>query len=274
MGVKLVLARLPIRYERWRGLGVFRHGAMLDPDYAISVFARHYERVRSSLPPAFSVLELGPGDSLATAVIAAAHGGGRSYLVDAGAFAGAQDVSPYNRLAERLSHGGLTVPGAPFSSVAQMLRDTNATYLTGGVSSLQGLAAASLDFAFSHAVLEHVRLGEFDRTVAELYRLQRPGSFSTHRIDLQDHLDHSLHSLRFSESFWEAPLVASSGFYTNRLRPAAIVQSFTRAGFSVLDRGEARWPQVPLPTSVLHGDFAAMSADELSIFSLDLLARK
>lgn len=42
IGAKLVSAYLHLPYEKWRSLGLFQHGLMLDPEYALSVFGKHY----------------------------------------------------------------------------------------------------------------------------------------------------------------------------------------------------------------------------------------
>lgn len=274
IGAKIVLSRLPVSYDGWRTLGVFRHGAMRDAGYAIDVFVRHFSRAESLLPTGFVALELGPGDSLASALVARAHGACATYLVDAGAFASRAEIEPYNDLCRVLEHRGRPVPGAPFTSVSEMLDRVGAMYLTGGLSSLRSLPTGRVDFVFSQAVLEHVALDEFDATTGELYRVQRDGGVSSHRVDLQDHLAHSLNSLRFSRGVWESRLFSASGFYTNRLRAHQIVEAFTRAGYEVLARDDDRWAALPLPAGKLHRDFAALPRSELLVRAVDLLARK
>ena len=65
MGAKLVLARLPLSYEFWRTLGIFRHGDMHNPNHAIGVFQAHLQRAsaRHAMPGNYVCMELGPGDS-------------------------------------------------------------------------------------------------------------------------------------------------------------------------------------------------------------------
>ena len=41
IGAKLVLSRLPVRYDLWRRLNVFAHGRMNHPEYALGVFQSH-----------------------------------------------------------------------------------------------------------------------------------------------------------------------------------------------------------------------------------------
>ncbi len=73
IGAKVVLSRLPFSPRTWQRLGLFSPGGMEDADYARGVFESHFEAA-GPLPEGFTYLELGPGDSLATAVIARARG--------------------------------------------------------------------------------------------------------------------------------------------------------------------------------------------------------
>jgi methyltransferase family protein len=274
IGAKMVLSRLPVSYDRWRSIGLFKHGAMQRPQYALDVFARHFEHARPFLADGFTALELGPGDSLASAVIARAHGARRVYLIDAGSFATSTDVSPYNEICEELARRGRPVAGAPFAGLPAMLEAAGAEYLTGGFASLASLPDNSVDWVFSQAVLEHVALPEFAATVGHLYRIQRRGGPCSHRIDLQDHLDHNLHSLRFPRDVWESSLFAASGFYTNRLRAGQIVDIFSAAGYRIVSRRDETWSALPLPAAKLHAEFRALPQSELLVRGFDLLAQK
>ena len=66
----------------------------------------------------------------------------------------------------------------------------------------------SIDYIFSHSVMEHVRKFEFDDLVDEMYRILRPRGVISHNINYKDHLDESLNNLRFSEEIWESNLFA------------------------------------------------------------------
>lgn len=270
IGIKMMLARLPLPYTRWRSIGIFQHGFMLDPEYALHVFMRHYAQVQAYLPQRYSVLELGPGDSLATAAIAAAHGADKVWLVDVGPYA-SLDIAPYRPLLRRLE---CCTHLADCRTMAELLAVTNTMYLTEGLKSLKAIPDDSVDFVFSQAVLEHVALDEFAETIHELARVQSSGGVSSHRIDLQDHLAHGLHSLRFSRSLWESDLFARSGFYTNRLRASQIVETFERAGFEVMARQDDCWPALPLRRDQLHADFRALSEADLRVRGSDLVLRK
>ena len=269
---KLVLSRLPISYGSWRALGIFRHGSMLSSEYARDVFQEHLDRARSHLPASFRVLELGPGDSLATAVLAAAEGAGETFLVDTGNFA-ERDVDAYQPLLETVQ-GLFTVDPADLRDVDALMRACRAHYLTDGLHSLRAMGDDSIHLAFSQAVLEHTLLDEFEETVRELHRVQAPGGIGSHQIDLRDHLGNSLHSLRFSQEIWESPAFRSSGFYTNRLRASQILDTFRRAGYEIVSSEAARWPALPLPRRALHPSFRGLADEDLLTFSLNLAVRK
>jgi len=98
---KLVLARLPVPYSIWRKLKLFRHGEMNDPARAIRTFETYYRRAREygEIAPGFTVLELGPGDSVLSGLVARSMGASRAWLVDAGAFADTNVAACHRTLA-------------------------------------------------------------------------------------------------------------------------------------------------------------------------------
>ena len=109
------MSRVFPSYRARKALGLFLHGN-LDRNVAQhlafvrNVLAQH-ERIAGS--KAASLLELGPGNSLGTALFAAAEGVGRVWLADVGDFA-SDDMAFYRRLA------GMTrdFPRAPISPIA------------------------------------------------------------------------------------------------------------------------------------------------------------
>ena len=242
----MVLSRAPVAYKFWRRHRVFCHGAMEDSEYAIGMFTGHLERSGLAAPKkGFIVLELGPGDSLSSAIIANAFGAGRCWLVDGGDFA-TRDLSVYRALTEALLRRGLQSfdPGS-VNSADEMLKRIDAVYLTAGLSSLRTIADQSVDFIWSQAVLEHVRLDDFAATIREFRRVISPGGVASHRVDFTDHLGGALNNLRFPDWIWESAFFANSGFYTNRLRSSEMLQIFGEAGFDVEVKRTECWDQLP-----------------------------
>jgi hypothetical protein len=86
-----------------------------------------------------TIVELGPGDSIATAVIAKALGARHTILVDAGAFA-TREFAPYHALAAHLRREGLKVPNlADCTTLDDLLARCDATYLTNGLAALSAI---------------------------------------------------------------------------------------------------------------------------------------
>ena len=282
IGAKLVLSRLPAAYAIWQRLGLFRHGYMDTAQYALGVFSSHVERAgltgRLAGWPAGrlagkTVLELGPGDSVATALIAKAFGA-RAILVDAGAFA-RPDIAAYRPLADALRTAGLAPP--PLDNVKtldDLLAACDASYLTQGLASLRAIADESVDLVFSQAVLEHVRKHEFLETQRALARLLKPDGVCSHRVDLRDHLGGGLNNLRFSERLWESPFFAGAGFYTNRIGFDGMLQAFEQAGFQSQVTEVRRWDRLPIDRRHLADEFRPIPDDVLTVCGFDVVLRR
>lgn len=269
---KLVLARLPLPASFWRQVRLFRHGAMDDPAYALRIFRHHFARA-GQLQPGWTCLELGPGDSLLTALIAKAYGAGQVWLVDAGNFA-SSEMDGFLRLADLLKADGLPVPDLqPDMNVADVLDLCNASYLTHGLRSLRLIPRQGVDFAFSNAVLEHVRVHEFAATLAELKLAMKPFGVQSHAVDLKDHLAASLNNLRFAPGLWESKFFARSGFYTNRLRHSEIMRIFEQCGYRVEEVSRKTWPALPLPREKMHITFRGFPDADHMVSEFDVVLR-
>ncbi len=275
VGLKVALSRVPMPYSLWRKAGLFVHGTMESPSYAHDVFLRHFERtgLRERATP-FTCLEVGPGDSLFSALTAKAHGAERTWLVDAGAFA-RDDLQPYRTMAEWLRSSRLPVPDlAGCMTVADVLDRCNATYLTQGLASMRTVPSASVDWIWSQAVLEHIRAGEFAEFVREMHRVLKPDGVASHRVDLQDHLGGSLNNLRFSDATWDGGLFRNAGFYTNRIRFGEMCRIFEEAGFDAQLVVVDKWPALPVPRGAMAARFQSLPDDDLCVRGFDVLLRK
>lgn len=275
MAAKIVLARLPVGYSTWRRLGLFRHGAMLSPDYAHSVFLRHFSRADFARKSGgYVALELGPGDSCASAIVAFAHGARTTWLVDTGPYA-EQSVAAYERIAAELSRAGLEPPPlAGVRSLDDVLARCGGGYLVHGLESLRTIPGESVDFIWSQAVLEHVPRHVFTDTLHETWRILRPDGVCSHRVDLRDHLGGKLNNLRFPDRIWESRLFATSGFYTNRLSLSDICRLCESVGFQVEVLGYETWEHPPIPRRALARQFRSRAAEDMRIQGFDVLLRK
>lgn len=275
LGAKLVLARLPVPYGLWRRVGLFRHGEMNVPARAVKTFDAYYQRAAShaTLPLGFRSLELGPGDSVLSGLVARAYGASHAWLVDASAFADT-DVSACLKTVELLRAQGKSVPDIESAvSLSEVLQRSGVEYLTDGTASLASIPDASVDFCWSQVVLEHVPRAEFPRFLQELRRIAAPSAVGVHSIDFRDHLGGGLNNLRFSHSTWESGAFRGGGFYTNRIRPSEMLVMFAKAGFDVELVGQTRWSVMPIRRDQLACEFHALLDEDLIVAEIEIIVR-
>jgi predicted SAM-dependent methyltransferase len=273
IGAKLLLSRFPLKYSFWKKLALFEHGNMDNCIYAYEIFKQHFERVGGINKKGFVSLELGPGDSLLSAMVSRAFGGASSYLVDVGAFASI-DLQPYLDMASFLEAKGLpTINIDSSNSLEEVMIACNAQYSTLGLSSLRNIPEQSVDFIWSNAVLEHIKRADFLDILRELRRIIRSNGVCSHQIDLRDHMGGALNHLRFSEQVWESDFMANSGFYTNRIPYSEMLNLFRKAEFMVEVVDRKSWHSLPTPRSKLSKKFQLLSDEELCISGFTVLLK-
>lgn len=268
---KLALSHLPGGRALGRRLGAFRHGPVRDPAYAYDVLADHLDKAGLAPQAGFAYLELGPGESVASAVAARALGAGRVVLVDSVREA-ATEPGFYRCVAAEGRRRGLAPPDLEAArSLEDVLEACHADYLTEGLASLRALPTAAFDLVLSHAVLEHVRRADVPSVLAELHRVTRPGGVGSHQIDLRDHLGGALDNLRLPERLWEWAPVAGAGFYTNRLPYPDLMAAFRAAGFRPEVAALERWPELPTPQARMAAPFRTRPEADLAVHSFRVL---
>lgn len=273
---KLALSRLPVPYSVWRRVGLFRHGDMNDAAPAFEKFRSHYDMAAAvrPVPAGFTALELGPGDSLFSAVATRGWGGSASVLLDAGAFA-VRDAAAYKAAARLLAGSGRD--SAAFAAVEAardfdgVLAALDARYLTAGTASMAEIPDGSIDFVWSCVVLEHVPRAEFATMAREMRRVLKPGGVMAHSVDLRDHMGGGLNNLRFPAERWDTRTIMEAGLYTNRLGYRDILDAFRDAGFAWHIGHMDRWPAPPLPRERMQPEFRGRSDDELTIAGFDIV---
>jgi len=272
--LKIILSRIPLSYKFWQKIGLFRHGKMLQAKYVESNFNEYCTIAKLSHQDlkGKTILELGPGDSIGTALVASSYGL-KTILIDVGNYA-VEDVSVYQLLANELRSKGINVPNIDsVRSFDEILNICNAQYLSNGLDSFYSLKDNSVDIIVSQAVLEHVRKDDFPSIIHECQRVMKESGVSVHSIDLKDHLDKALNNLRFNNNFWESSFISSSGFYTNRIRYSGMLEIFKHAHFSVEVVSINRWEKLPTPRQSLSDQFYALSDDNLLVSEFTVLLK-
>lgn len=228
---KVVLSRLPVSGKAWQKLNLFRAGVMDSDATARPIFEKHFNATGLSDLKGKTVLELGPGNGLLTGKFSHELGAAKTWLIDS----------------------------AP---IAEIQYFPNTVYLSEGLKSLRTIPAKSVDFLFSNAVLEHIRLKEFEPLVAEMKRVLKPSGIASHQIDFRDHLQYALNNLRFSERVWESDFMAHSGFYTNRI-PWVKMKAILEKYFDVSVLHRNFWPSLPTPREKMSEPFNSMPEQDL-----------
>ncbi len=273
LAVKLILSRIPLGYSVWHRFNIFVHGAMDDPDYAYGVFYRHLIQSGVDIKGKV-VMELGPGDSLFSAITANALGAEKTYLVDTGPYT-SDDMSRYHDYCNFLSQKNFDLSGLldGVNDLEGLMRRVNGLYMTEGLRSLKSIPDNSVDYVFSHAVLEHVSREEVESFILETARVLRPDGVCSHTVDLTDHLGGNLNNLRFSENIWESRTFKRAGFYTNRIRHRDFVDIFERSGYEVETPRVDRWNSLPTSDFSMASQFRNYPVDELRIRGFDVVGK-
>lgn len=274
IATKILLSRLPIDYSFWRSIGLFRLGRKDIFTYSTDVIDVHLQRsgIAGQLHGK-TILELGPGDSITSAIIAATHGA-KAILLDLGSYSRIE-VKPYIDLTKELQKKGLHPPDLTGSQdIDEILTRCNAQYLTSGLSSFKIIENESVDLIFSNAVLEHVRKSLFLETMQECRRILKPGGICSHSIDLRDHLGGALNSLRFNDRVWESEFFARSGFYTNRIRYSQMLDLFKQSGFLEEVICVKTWGTMPTPRNVISREYRSMPIVDLLVSEFEVLLYK
>ena len=100
--IKIFISRLPINYHQWSSMNLFRHGNPENQFLYVDKFTKHFNLAfPNKKPKDFVCLELGPGDSIATGIIANAFGAKKTYLFDVGDFA-IKDINYYKEFSKKI----------------------------------------------------------------------------------------------------------------------------------------------------------------------------
>jgi hypothetical protein len=234
--IKLALGAAGVNYRLLKRMALVEHGRMDRADFAQQVFEQHVAGPLREwrLAAAGTLLEIGPGDSVATGILGRASGFSAVELIDAGPFA---DLRPaaLDRLFASLGAEELSLPrGATGEQVIARLRDRGIVYRTSGVRALEALGTGSIAYSFSNTVLQHVHRNELPELVHELGRVHAAGSAASHLVNFTDHFSGGYVNQRLPDWFMESALIKRAHLYTNRVAALPLLDLFESAGFTVL----------------------------------------
>ena len=262
--LKLIINRIPLLRKIFELCGFFKLGKMDSYFYAKKIYKLHINQyIQISTCKDKVMLEMGPGDSISSAIFGYASGFKKIYLIDIGNFA-TNNLDFYKNIVSSMKKEGLRVPNiSKAKKLEDILYSCNAKYLVSGLDSLKEIEKNSIDFLFSHSVIEHIRERDFLSTIYELHRVMKKGGIASHCIDYQDHLSKSLNNLRFPDKIWESEFFANSGFYTNRIPAIEVHKIFKNNGFEIIKENFGRWENMPIPRKFINKKFKNFSDNDL-----------
>jgi len=233
--IKVAIGITGVDYKLLKRARIVEHGRMEDAGFSVEVFNRHVAAPRRDLllGCAGVLLELGPGDSIATGVLGRVAGFSEVVLIDAGCFA---DIKPeaINRLFVSLGdHAHSVKADADPRTVTAQLHAAGISYLTDGLRSLQSIAPGRVSHSFSNSVLQHVYRDELAEFIEALGRAHAAGSLSSHSINFTDHFSGGYVNHRLPGWVMESALIKRANLYTNRVSPRDFAGLFAAAGFAV-----------------------------------------
>jgi hypothetical protein len=234
--LKLVFGASHVSYRVLKRAHLVEHGRMEDASFARRVFENHVlapTRERN-VRPAGTLLELGPGDSVATGVLGRAAGFATVELVDAGPFADLQPAAIARLFASLGAEPLALSPDAAPVVVLESLRKAGIDYRTEGLKSLRSIATGSVGHSFSNTVMQHVYRSEVPEMLRELGRVHAAGSLGSHSVNYSDHFSGGFVNHQLPAWFMESALVKRANLYTNRLHPLEYLELFRLAAFDPL----------------------------------------
>ena len=273
--IKIIISRLPIKYSFWKKIGVFRHGGMDNYEYSKKIFFGHLgdmKKYRKIEKP--TILELGPGDGITSAIYSSVLNSPKIYLIDVKPFA-ENNIDKYLNIIDLLKRDHqINISTKNITSISSLLKQFNAVYLTNGLSSLRSIEDSSIDYLFSHSVMEHIKFAEVDSLVREMYRVLKPNGVISHNINYKDHLEDSLNNLRFSFYVWESKFISKSGFYTNRIPAVEMHKIFKNNGFEFYFENFSKWKKLPIKRKYINTYFSKYTDKELINCTSSFIAKK
>ena len=246
--------------------------------YALSLF-RKYSTYLSGAALALgetTICEAGPGPSLGVSAMFALAGAKAVTAVDYELWASMdRTLAGLPDLAEALLSNAHWSPDEAEAILRRAREgDVRLAYERQSLESL-ALPRDSVDFLFSHAVLEHV--GDLTAAFRSMARVLSPKGVAVHRVDLRDHGFMAKRNpwlmLQFPDWLWRACTDGAPGAITRNLFPdyvAAAQEAGLKVHISSLDRVQ----HFPIPLCRLAREFRHLPADVLAITGFEMVCSR
>lgn len=286
MNINWIRNLMPWRVRLWTHLFFVKHPGIYSESvqqkkrslqYNTDVFQKHMDKMHAFNIEGKVLCELGPGDSMLHALQAYSLGCEKMWLLDIDDLAGKTKVitqSNIDAFQGKISNAKKIPKVEMGETWEHFLGKVNGVYLTDGLNSYYDVPDESVDYIFSQAVLEHIRLDIFEETVRQTYRMCKKGAYCSHSFDLRDHLGGGINHLRFSKTKWESNLYKQMPNYVNRLGLKQIKDIFEDTGFEIVSCEVEKFDKMPIKRNKLDKGFTGMTDEELMTKGAWILTRK
>jgi SAM-dependent methyltransferase len=271
--IKLFLGLLPKLDLFVHRLRIFDHGDMLNVGYSNEVIIRHLRNSQLSSVAGMNILEVGPGNSVSTAFLLKYRGAKKVYLIDKNQYA-SLSLNDYSPLFANLAIGenkDFTIKVNQAESFVDLLSSLDIDYFTNGLAAFRTIPDSSVDFVYSHSVLQHLERDQVVEFLRELFRVMRPGAKNSNRIDLRDMLGGGLNQLRFPSWFVKSRIFQNSSCYTNGLRFTDYITLAEMCGFVVMYSNVDKFQNSVIRRSLMAKQYRHYRSDELLISGADVV---
>jgi len=250
-------------------------------DYSSQMY--HLRRINSRFPlQGKTVLEIGPGWHLVTALLFHLFGVKRMYLIDIEPkldyklcmqYLGVvstriTDFDLPDQVANRLS----ALKKA--SSLNQLLTMMRADYIAPGDARKTNIRTGSVDLVYSYGVIEHIPEDIIPEIFRECGRILNSNGRHYHNIGLHDHFEYmgsgnGVNFLRYSNAAWNV-IAGNSIAYHNRLRKPYYLELLDQLGAKITYREEELLKKNldALCTLKVSNEFAGYTLEELACTEL------
>lgn len=223
------------------------------------------------------VCEVGPGQYLYNAFFLYQLGAKHTYMIDIENLAESDSHEISHYFDGRLNRDDC-VRKLPRWNKTDSLNDfldiINTDYYTEGLKSYAGIPDNSVDLLFSNAVLQHIRKKEFEKNIAEQYRIIKTGGVAYHTIDLRDMMGGMKRQLEINEEVWEDKWHYLMPCYTNRLQCNEICNVFGNIGFTIVVVERRYFERTPVNFRKLSKEFKTIEEQELMTSGIHIKVRK
>ena len=221
----------------------YKTGKANNPEYINKIIPRYIKYFQKiPIKRKKVVCEIGPGNSLFASLIFLKLGACRYFAVDSEINATSDpkfyidSINPINSIIKKFlpykfkNQNKSENFGYNKMTLTELFKKNNIKYLCNGVESFKNISSNSVDFVWSHSVMQHIYLSELETLISEIFRIIKPGGLTVHHIDLKDCINRSVNNFLFPEKIWESELFHKAGFYTNRVRSKEFNDIFIKSG--------------------------------------------